>query len=312
MFERQPFDTRAYEQRIKGGSCFICEMIAGKSEGNHIVYQDERAIVFLNKYPTLYGYTLVAPREHREQVTGDFTVNQYLDLQRLIHRVGEAVRAETDAERVYILSLGSQQGNRHVHWHVAPLPHGVPFEEQQLEALRFRNGVLKIPDEEMAAHAVRLRARLEKSKPGTLRGLAICIFRKGDEILVAEGRDEVKHETFYRPLGGNIEFGERSAETIVRELREEIGAEVTGLRYLGTCENIFTYQGEMGHEIVMVYDGALSDRSLYDQAAIAGAEDSGAPFKAMWKSLDYFRRKGAAPLYPDGLLDLLMHEKQKE
>lgn len=163
-FERQPFDTRAYQERIQTGPCFICEMIAGRLDDSHIIYQDDRAIVFLNKYPTLYGYTIVAPRAHREQVTGDFTINAYLDLQRLVYSVAEAVRAETDAERVYILSLGSQQGNSHVHWHVAPLPHGVPFEEQQLAALRFRNGVLKIPEAEMTALAARLRERLVKSK----------------------------------------------------------------------------------------------------------------------------------------------------
>lgn len=160
-FERVPFDMSAYEARIKTGPCFICETIAGRLTGNHVVYQDDRAIVFLNKYPTLYGYTIVAPREHREQVTGDFTVEEYLELQRMIHRVGEAVRVETNAERVYILSLGSQQANKHVHWHIAPLPPGVPFEEQQLAALRLRNGVLKIPDEEMASFAARLRARIK-------------------------------------------------------------------------------------------------------------------------------------------------------
>ena len=160
-FERHSFDSSTYIEKIQNGPCFICEMVAGRIEGNHIVYQDSQAIVFLNKYPTLYGYTLVAPREHREQVTGDFNVEQYVTLQRLIYRIAEAVRAETNAERVYILSLGSQQGNKHVHWHIAPLPPGVPFEQQQLEALRFRNGVLKIPEEEMSALAQRLKARMD-------------------------------------------------------------------------------------------------------------------------------------------------------
>ena len=36
-----------------------------------------------------YGYTLVAPKEHREQVTGDFTMEEYLDLQQLLYRVTE-------------------------------------------------------------------------------------------------------------------------------------------------------------------------------------------------------------------------------
>jgi hypothetical protein len=54
-----------------------------------------------------------------------------------------AVRRTVEAERVYILSLGSQQGNRHVHWHIAPLPYGVPFKEQQLEPCGRRMASLK-------------------------------------------------------------------------------------------------------------------------------------------------------------------------
>jgi diadenosine tetraphosphate (Ap4A) HIT family hydrolase len=157
---RQPFDMDSYVQRIQTGPCFICEMVAGRRAGNHVIYEDATAIVFLNKYPVLYGYTLVAPRAHREQVTGDFTPDEYLALQRLIYHVGEAVRQVVPTERLYILSLGSQQGNRHVHWHIAPLPPGVPFGEQQLEALHVKNGILPLTDAEMAVLAARIRAAL--------------------------------------------------------------------------------------------------------------------------------------------------------
>jgi diadenosine tetraphosphate (Ap4A) HIT family hydrolase len=163
VFERQSFDVETYIQRCQAGPCFICQIVAGNPEEHHrIVYQDDAAIVFLNRYPTLYGYTLVAPREHREQVTGDFTLQEYLGLQRVIYRVAEAVRQEVDAERVYILSLGSQQGNRHVHWHIAPLPSGVPYREQQLAALQFEGGVLQLPDEEMLSLARRIRRRMDR------------------------------------------------------------------------------------------------------------------------------------------------------
>ncbi len=67
-------------------------------------------------------------------------------------------------ERVYILSLGSQQGNRHVHWHIAPLPPGVPFEQQQLEALSITNGVLQLSNEEMSALAAQLREALNSAE----------------------------------------------------------------------------------------------------------------------------------------------------
>lgn len=83
-----------------------------------------------------------------------------------------------------------------------------------------------------------------RMKPGKVRPLAICVFRDGDHILAAQGFDEVKGQTFYRPLGGKIEFGERGAETVVREVMEEIGEVVMDVKYLGTLENIFTYAGD--------------------------------------------------------------------
>jgi diadenosine tetraphosphate (Ap4A) HIT family hydrolase len=110
----------------------------------------------------LYGYTLVAPRRHLEHVTGDFSPDEYLAHQRLVHRVGEAVRRAVPTERLYLLSLGSQQGNRHVHWHVAPLPPGVPYDEQQLAALDFGRGVLDLTDEQMGKLAGRIRTALEQ------------------------------------------------------------------------------------------------------------------------------------------------------
>lgn len=158
MGSRQPFDMDAYVERSRNGPCFVCAMLAGNpGYQHHVIYEDDTAIAFLSKYPRLYGYTLVAPKMHREQVIGDFLVDEYLGLQRVIYRVAEAIRQVIPTERMYILSLGSQQGNRHVHWHIAPLPPGVPYEEQQLEALKHSRGTLELSDEEMASLAGRIR-----------------------------------------------------------------------------------------------------------------------------------------------------------
>ena len=142
------------------GRCFICELVAGNPEFAHVVvYEDDDAIAFLNKYPAVYGYVLVAPKQHREQVTGDFDSGEYLRLQEVVHRVGEAVRRAVPTERLYVLSLGSQQGNRHVHWHLAPLPPSVPFEQQQLAALD-TNECIELSAQEAEELAERIRAAL--------------------------------------------------------------------------------------------------------------------------------------------------------
>src|SRR5512143_3846251 len=107
MPQRQSFDLQSYIRDIQMRPCFICEMATGNPAYAHeIVYEDDVAVAFLNKYPPLYGYVLVAPRAHREQVTGDFTPEEYLAVQHVIYCVAEAVRRAAKPERVYILSLG--------------------------------------------------------------------------------------------------------------------------------------------------------------------------------------------------------------
>ena len=136
-----------------------------------------------------------------------------------------------------------------------------------------------------------------------IRPLAICVLSFGGRILVNEAHDPVKGRTYCRPLGGGIDFGEPSALAVAREIREELSAEVTDLRFLGTLENIFTSLGKPEHEIVQVYDGDFVDRALYQRPFLPGAESDGTPFQAHWRARSYF--SAALPLFPDGLTELL-------
>ena len=55
-------------------------------------------IAFLAKFPTLLGYTLLAPLEHRTDAVGSFSESEYVELQRRVHRLGRAV-SESRARR---------------------------------------------------------------------------------------------------------------------------------------------------------------------------------------------------------------------
>ena len=146
-------------------------------------------------------------------------------------------------------------------------------------------------------------------KKNKIRPIAICVFLNNNRILVSKGYDPIKKQNFYRPLGGGIEFGEKSEDTVRRELMEEINAEVAEVWYLGTLENIFVFNGTPGHEIVQVYDGVLKNSGLYDQAMIVGQEaEIDEVFDAVWMSLDPFE-SGESILYPTGLLELLRTKK---
>lgn len=93
-------------------------------------------------------------------MTGHFTMEEYVGLQRLVYLVTEAVREEVGAERMFIFTFGSNEGNSHVHWHVVPLPPGVPYEEQQGAWASWSKGVLDIPKQEMASLAARIGRRI--------------------------------------------------------------------------------------------------------------------------------------------------------
>lgn len=160
---REPMDIAAYVDRVRNGPCFVCAFLAGHEDYDHeLVYDDGEHIAFLTRQPTLYGYTLVCPRRHVEDVVRDLTAAAYLALQSAVHRVARAVADVTGAQRLYLLSLGSMQGNAHVHWHVAPLPPGVPYERQQYHALMAENGVLRLEPAERQELGARIRARLER------------------------------------------------------------------------------------------------------------------------------------------------------
>ena len=161
-FGRYHPDMETIHHGFRTQPCFVCEMVNGNVlSPENIIREDEQILVFLDYYPRAYGYTLVAPKEHREQVTADFTMEKYLDLQRLVYRVTEAVREEVGTERMYIFTFGSNEGNSHVHWHVVTLPPGVPYEDQQGAWTSWSRGVLEIPPEEMASLASRIGTRLK-------------------------------------------------------------------------------------------------------------------------------------------------------
>jgi ADP-ribose pyrophosphatase YjhB (NUDIX family) len=120
-----------------------------------------------------------------------------------------------------------------------------------------------------------------------IRVIAICVFRHGDKILVFEHYDKSKSTPFYRPLGGGVEFGETTGQTLKREIKEEIGQEITDLKLLTVLENIFTLEGETGHEIVYVYDARFTDPSVYKRYSLDVHEET-ETLKASWRSLDFF------------------------
>lgn len=142
-------------------------------------------------------------------------------------------------------------------------------------------------------------------KAPRIRPIVIGLFAHNGRILVADGYDPVKDQKFYRPLGGAIEFGEYGEDTLRREIREEVNAEITDIRYLGMMENLFTFDGIPGHEIVLVYDATFAHGSRYNETSFIG-DEGGTPFTAEWLPPSAFN--ALTPVYPEGILEFLFEK----
>jgi 8-oxo-dGTP pyrophosphatase MutT (NUDIX family) len=140
---------------------------------------------------------------------------------------------------------------------------------------------------------------------------ACCVFRDGERIFAIRCYDPGDDTTFYKPPGGSVEFGEHSRDAASREVREELGAEVVDLRFLGHLEFFAAFNRVSFHEIALVYEARFAEERFYtpDSMEIEDHSWTGVGMDrltALWMPLGVFR-SGAEDLGPAGLLDLLDH-----
>ena len=75
-------------------------------------------------------------------------------------------------------------------------------------------------------------------------------------ILVHNGKILLHKNTNFNHhalIGGRVEIGENSENTIKREIKEELGKDIEITGYVGTIENFFEMKGRKYHEIMFVY-----------------------------------------------------------
>ncbi len=140
-------------------------------------------------------------------------------------------------------------------------------------------------------------------RQGEIRVLALGVILQGDRIFISEGYDPVKQQTFYRAMGGGVDFGETSLAALKREFQEEIQAELTNIRYLGCLENIFTYNGQPGHEIIQLYKCDFVDPKLYQLEKLVFTEGERQK-TALWVDISRFK-SGELKLVPEQFFEYL-------
>ncbi|MDO5726887.1 MAG: HIT family protein [Bowdeniella nasicola] len=96
------------------------QIIAGEIPGR-FVYQDDRAVVFLDAFPQTDGHLLVVPREEIDRWT-DLPADLAAHLFAIAHRIAPVLREEIGCERIGVVIEGFAVPHTHIHLFPANSP----------------------------------------------------------------------------------------------------------------------------------------------------------------------------------------------
>ncbi len=108
--------------------CVFCRIIGGE-EMVSLVYEDDRALAFLDIQPVSTGHTLVVPKQHHETLF-DLPDDIALHCIAVARRIAPGIRAATGAAAINVFSANGRAGGQdvpHFHWHLIPVQEGETF-----------------------------------------------------------------------------------------------------------------------------------------------------------------------------------------
>jgi histidine triad (HIT) family protein len=109
-------------------SCVFCRIIGGE-EMVSVVYEDDRAIAFLDVQPVSQGHTLVVSKEHYETLF-DVPEDLLTHCMAVAKRIAPGLRRAVRAAAINVFSANGRAGGQdvlHFHMHLIPIREGEPF-----------------------------------------------------------------------------------------------------------------------------------------------------------------------------------------
>jgi len=105
-------------------ACIFCDII-NRSIPAYIVFEDDRYIAVLDKYPISIGHTLVLPKTHFERVN-DMSQEQFCALYSRVYALNRIITSRVGASASHISVNDGAAANQlipHVHVHIIPRSH---------------------------------------------------------------------------------------------------------------------------------------------------------------------------------------------
>jgi 8-oxo-dGTP pyrophosphatase MutT (NUDIX family) len=143
-----------------------------------------------------------------------------------------------------------------------------------------------------------------------IRPIVLVLIPRGRDgaILVQETRNAPDLPTYWQLPGGGLEFGETIEQGARREAREELGAELSAVRFEAALESFFNTPGEPHHELALVCTAAFADPAMYDRTDFRWIDGNGQEASANWVAQAELRAAAAEHpprLRPAALADVL-------
>ena len=128
------------------------------------------------------------------------------------------------------------------------------------------------------------------------RVAGICV-RDGKVLL-----QKPVNDTAYALPGGHVAFGETNEETLVREFKEELGADIRVGELKWVAENFFPWGDKPCHQICLYYmvDGPISADTRF-----MGIEERNVPLEFCWIPIDALKDLEVYPVEARELLTKL-------
>lgn len=94
-------------------SCLFCRIVKGKEPAT-TVFENDRYLAFLDKYPQSPGHLLLIPKFHLPDWL-DLNPQQWGEISSLAQHLGQTLKTVSGSPLIYLKAIGEQVPHLHLH-----------------------------------------------------------------------------------------------------------------------------------------------------------------------------------------------------
>ena len=102
-------------------NCIFCQIVT-KNLPNAIIYEDEKFLAFMDKYPINHGHSLIVPKQHFKNIL-EMPIQEVGEMHSLVPRLAKAIAMVLGSDGFNINQNNGKSANQivpHVHVHIVP------------------------------------------------------------------------------------------------------------------------------------------------------------------------------------------------